>query len=63
MTRRCFACGFAGVMLSLSGIGVAQEPTRPGLRVAPLGPEPYIFDTAEQHRIRVSVFTRGLSHP
>src|SRR5262249_36996992 len=29
----------------------------------PLGAVPFVFDTAEQHKIRVSVMTRGLSHP
>jgi glucose/arabinose dehydrogenase len=28
-----------------------------------LGPGPFVFDTAEQHRIRVTVVARGLSHP
>ena len=25
--------------------------------------DPWVFDTAEQHNIRVSVVTKGLSHP
>src|ERR1700675_3879922 len=40
----------------------AQEPPI-GLPVPPLGNGPFIFDTAEQHKIRVSVVTKGLSHP
>ena len=63
MTVRSFAGSIACVLLGLSGIGVAQEPARPGLAMSALRPEPYVFDTAEQHRIRVSVVTRGLSHP
>jgi glucose/arabinose dehydrogenase len=39
----------------------AQAPV--GVPVAPLGAGPWIVDTAEQHKIRVSVVTRGLSHP
>ena len=39
-----------------------QEPTI-GLPVLPLGAGPFVFDTAETHKIRVSVVTRGLSHP
>jgi len=35
-------------------IGVPREP---------LGPGPWVFDTAEQHKIRVSVVTRGLVNP
>jgi glucose/arabinose dehydrogenase len=39
-----------------------QEPAF-GLPVSPLGPGPFVFDTAEQPRIRVNVLTRGLVHP
>ncbi|MEQ1909647.1 MAG: PQQ-dependent sugar dehydrogenase [Vicinamibacterales bacterium] len=63
MTVRLFACSTACVLLGLSGLGAAQEQARPGLTASALRPEPYVFDTAEQHRIRVSVLTRGLSHP
>ncbi|MCH8175070.1 MAG: PQQ-dependent sugar dehydrogenase, partial [Proteobacteria bacterium] len=34
-----------------------------GVPVPPLGAGPWIFDTAEQHKIRVSVVTRDLSQP
>jgi len=34
-----------------------------GVPVQPLAAGPWIFDTAEQHKIRVSVVARGLSHP
>lgn len=63
MTVRFLACGVVCLTLGLAGIGVAQEPTRPGLPIPALGPGPYIFDTAEQHRIRLSVVAGGLSHP
>ena len=43
-------------------MGYAQQP-EPGVPVPPLGAGPYVFDTAEQHKIRVVVVTRGLSHP
>ena len=39
-----------------------QEPSY-GLPVPPLGAGPFVFDTAEQPKIRVSVLTRGLVHP
>jgi glucose/arabinose dehydrogenase len=29
----------------------------------PLGDGPFVFDTAEQHKVRVLVVTKGLSHP
>jgi len=38
----------------------AQTATLP---VPPLGDGPWIFDTAEQHKLRVSIVTKGLSHP
>jgi glucose/arabinose dehydrogenase len=41
----------------------AQQQPRIGIPVPPLGAGPWVFDTAEQHKIRVSVVTRGLSHP
>jgi glucose/arabinose dehydrogenase len=41
---------------------VAQQP--PPVGIAPVTVAgPYTFDTAEQHRIRVVVVARGLSHP
>jgi glucose/arabinose dehydrogenase len=40
---------------------IAQQPI--GVAVAPLGAGPFILDTAEQHKIRVSVVTKGLEHP
>jgi glucose/arabinose dehydrogenase len=44
------------------GLGHAQ-PAQIGVAVPPLGDGPWVFDTAEQHRVRVSVVTKGLSHP
>ena len=40
-----------------------QQAPRPGISVPPLGDGPFVFDTAEQHKIRVVVVTNGLSHP
>jgi glucose/arabinose dehydrogenase len=40
-----------------------QQKQPIGVPVPPLGDGPFVFDTAEQHRIRVSVVTKGLSHP
>ena len=34
-----------------------------GVPVEPLGDGPWVFDTAEQHKIRVSILARGMSHP
>lgn len=64
MAARSFACAVSCCVLVLAGIGFAQEDRgRPGLTIPPLGPGPYVFDTAEQHRIRVTVVARELSHP
>ena len=51
------------VLPCLLAPGQAQEQPRIGVPVPPLGDGPWVFDTAEQHGIRVSVVTRGLSHP
>jgi len=51
------------LVLGLLTVGHAQAQPRIGVPVPPLGPGPWVFDTAEQHKIRVSVVTSGLSHP
>src|SRR6266567_927849 len=38
-----------------------QQPI--GVPVPPLGAGPFVLDTAEQHKIRVTVVTKGLVHP
>ncbi len=50
--------------MCLSTIVFAQEPP-PQIGIAPVtvGAGPFIYDTAEQHRLRVVVVTRGLAHP
>ncbi len=55
----------AALTISLVAGAIAQQPAPPpiGVPVAPLGNGPFIFDTAEQHKIRVSVIVNGLSHP
>jgi glucose/arabinose dehydrogenase len=45
----------------LAAAAIAQQPI--GVPVVALGDGPFTLDTAEQHKIRVSVVTRGLSHP
>jgi glucose/arabinose dehydrogenase len=51
----------AALLLAITSSHAAQPPI--GVPVPPLGGGPWVIDTAEQHRIRVSVVTRGLSHP
>ena len=47
--------------LMVAASHAAQAPI--GVPVPPLGAGPWIIDTAEQHKIRLSVVTKGLSHP
>jgi glucose/arabinose dehydrogenase len=53
--------------LTLTGGAAQQQPVQQrepiGVPVPPLGDGPFILDTAEQHKIRVVVVTKGLSHP
>jgi glucose/arabinose dehydrogenase len=41
----------------------AAQPVPIGVPVPPLGAGPFVLDTAEQHKIRVTVVTKGLVHP
>ena len=50
------------VLVSMATVSHAQQAPTLGIRVPPLGPGPWVFDTAEQHGIRVTVVAR-LAHP
>ena len=57
-------------MLLLAAVGffasraiAQQQPPQPGIAAVTLSTTPYVFDTAEQHKIRVSVVVSGLRHP
>jgi aldose sugar dehydrogenase len=52
-------CGAA----ALSGAVVAQQPPQLGIAPVTLTAGPYLFDTAEQHKLAVHVVARGLAHP
>ena len=47
----------------VSLIVVAQQPPPIGIAPVTVGSGPFIYDTAEQHRLRVVVVARGLPHP
>ncbi len=52
--------------LALATVASAQQQPAPppiGVPHVALGNGPFVFDTAEQHKIRVVVVTKGLSHP
>ena len=51
------------LVLGLLTLSHAHGQLTIGVPVPPLGAGPWVFDTAEQHKIRVSVVTNGLSHP
>ncbi|GIT67703.1 MAG: hypothetical protein Ct9H300mP25_11750 [Acidobacteriota bacterium] len=46
-------------LLSMSPVGHAEQEPEIGVPVPPLGDGPWVFDTAEQHKIRVSVVAKG----
>ena len=58
------SCGLVALLLLRPfGLSHAQDQPPIGVPVPPLGSGPWVFDTAEQHKIRVTVVTKGLSHP
>lgn len=52
----------AVLLLVSATLSPAQQPPV-GVPVPPLGAGPWVIDTAEQHKIRLSVVTKGFSHP
>ena len=63
MTVSPFAHWIVLLGLGLFTVAHAQQEPLVGLPVPPLGAGPFLFDTAEAHKVRVSVVTKGLSHP
>jgi glucose/arabinose dehydrogenase len=57
---------FVGVVVLLAvSVAPSAQQGQPQIGIAPvtLTAGPYSFDTAEQHRLKVSVVARGLAHP
>jgi len=50
-------------LLLLVSLSQGQQQPPVGVPVPPLGAGPWVFDTAEQHKIRLSVVTKGLTNP
>ena len=63
MNVRCSLLLAAPLLLCMLAICQAQEETPIGVPLPPLGDGPWVIDTAEQHKIRVSVLARELAHP
>jgi glucose/arabinose dehydrogenase len=57
-----FAPIAAGIVCSLPDLAIAQQ-TNIGIAPVTLTESAYVFDTAEQHKIRVVVVAKGLNHP
>ena len=53
------------VALTAFSVTVAAQQGQPQIGMAPvtLAAGPYSFDTAEQHRLKVTIVARGLAHP
>jgi aldose sugar dehydrogenase len=47
----------------LSPVSTAAQQQAPGIAPVVLDQPQYVFDTAEQHRLKAVVVTRGLAHP
>src|SRR5262245_26251236 len=55
--------GYVGLGVAVCvGVAAQQQPDL-GPRPVKVADTPYIFDTAEQHSIKVSIVVRGLNHP
>jgi glucose/arabinose dehydrogenase len=62
VTRRSSVWFAAPLLLTALFLAKAQQSSF-GLPTPPLGEGPFVLDTAEQHKIKVTVVTRGLVHP
>jgi aldose sugar dehydrogenase len=60
---KVFGISLAGACALAAVAADAQQPQDLGIAAVKVRDEPYVFDTAEQHGIRVSVVVRGLVHP
>jgi glucose/arabinose dehydrogenase len=57
----CSTAAAVGALLTASSL--AQQPLNIGIAPVTLTEPSYVFDTAEQHKIRVVVVAKGLPHP
>ena len=61
--RKTVKPGLAALALAIAAAAAGQQP--PPIAAAPvtLASTPYVFDTAEQHKIKVTVVAKGLARP
>jgi glucose/arabinose dehydrogenase len=53
----------AFALIAAAPVAWAQQPPNIGIAPVTLTESAYVFDTAEQHKIRVTVVAKGLMHP
>lgn len=61
--RRAFVLGCASLIAAAAQAAQAAQAPAPGIPPLELTEPSYVFDSAEQHRLRVDVVARGLNHP
>jgi len=63
MQKRTTSLAFLVAILLGTGAASAQQPPPIGIAPVVVKNTPYVFDSAEQHSIRVDVLARGLARP
>jgi glucose/arabinose dehydrogenase len=61
--RKTVVQGIGALALLIAGPGAGQQPPPIGAAPVKLASTPYVFDTAEQHKIKVTVVAKGLPRP
>lgn len=61
--RICISVVSSIAALTVPGLAQQSPAPQPGIARVELLPGPYTFDTAEQHKLRVTVVARNLVHP
>src|SRR5580692_3899821 len=61
--RICLPVVLSIAIVTLPGVAQQSQAPQPQIAQVDLGPGPYTFDTAEQHKLRVTVVARNVLHP
>ncbi len=59
----CLCVTAVALAIAMEPSAGAQQPPQIGIAAVSLGAGPFTYDTAEQHRLKVSVVARGLVRP